>query len=135
MPNENQIRLEEQIGLVGQAEASEGRPVTHWEVIGGHGSIRLYIAQHLIEVPPCVFRLISTIIDYRVRPILDTGIDDGVGGLVQRLVPADPLPFAFAALSHPLERVLDPILPVHLIGEAAASLAAHRAWIRHFLIT
>ena len=50
--------------------------------------IRLDIAQQLIEVPPCVFRLISTIIDYRLRPILDTGIDDGVGSL-------DNVEFAF----------------------------------------
>ena len=69
----------------------------------------------------------------RVGARLGGVLDDLVGDLADRLVPADPLPLALAALADPLHRVEHALLAVHVLGVADALLAAARTVVRRVL--
>ena len=53
-------------------------------------------------------------------------VDDLVGDDIQRLIPAGAPPLAFAALTDPDQRVLDPVRTVHVVVAALALVAAAR---------
>ena len=65
--------------------------------------------------------------------ILDRVIDELVGDLVHRLVPADAFPLAFATLADALHRVQQALLAVHVLRVPQAFLAAAWAVIRHVI--
>ena len=72
--------------------------------------------------------------DDGLRAHLLDGVDDGLGCLLQGLVPGDALPAAGAALPHPLHGIEDTLLGVEHLAPHGSLLAAHGVHVRDALL-
>ena len=75
----------------------------------------------------------AVVVDHRLGPLLDGRIDDRVGDLAQRFVPADALPLARAALADALQGVGDARRRHLEVAVAGALLAAARIRVGNVL--
>ncbi|MCZ7535028.1 MAG: hypothetical protein M5T61_03145 [Acidimicrobiia bacterium] len=129
VPEEQDVGVEE-IGLIlPEEELAEDEVMTGGEVVDGAVEVEdrpADLAHEPVDRHPAGADLGSPLTEHGLTALGLDRVDDGVGDLVERLVPRDPLPLAAAPLPDAPQRVQDAVGGIALRAPGRTLVAAHR---------